>query len=312
MTGNELKSVIDTQLFVPIDSDAANLLHDVSVQMADELDIETAENLVLGFFKGCVILGFKQSFREKSLELYERIPDIPNLAYIILELYVIRLAVLSEIVPDSEKVQISLAVRNAAILKKGKWQGVLCQEWLSEIFAYADNHKQQPIQTKPYNELIDAVMSSNDWDESGLDISQKNIYIQLRSLCVAGMRGKVNSYVRGTEFKSLSSHFVQTYMIVKKMINDWQWKYVERSPVNKLTDILGQDAKKRKNLGNITNDIRTGLPAKQIIKPKMKSSILLKKIYDGGSSEIDGMMFSSLEFGVYLYYELLLETYENL
>ena len=101
-------------------------------------------------------------------------------------------------------------------------------------------------------------------------------------------------------------------MIVKKMINDWQWKYVERSPVNKLTDILGQDAKKRKNLGNITNDIRTGLPAKQIIKPKMKSSILLKKIYDGGSSEIDGMMFSSLEFGVYLYYELLLETYENL
>lgn len=312
MTGNELKRVIDTQLFVPIDSDAANQLHDVSVQMADELDIETAEYLALGFLKDFVIFDFKQSFRKKYLELYGQIPNIPTVVYIILELYVIRLVILSEVVDNSVKMQISLAVRNAAILKRGKWQGVMCQEWLAEIFAYVNNHKQQPILTKPYNELIDAVMSSNSWDESELDISQKDIYSQLRSLCVAGMRGKVNSYVRGAEFRSLSSPFVQTYMIVKKMINDWQWKYVERSPVNKLTDILGKDAKKRKNLGNITNDIRTGLPAIQMIKPKMKSSILLKRIYDGNLSEIDGMMFSSLEFGVYLYYELLLETYEYL
>lgn len=312
MTSNELKRVIDTQLFVPIDFDTANLLHDISVKMADELDIETAENLVFGFLEGGVIYDFKQSFRKKCLELYGQMPNIPTVVYTILELYVIRLSVLSEAVLDSMKVQISFAVRNAAILKRGKWQGVICQEWLAEIFAYANNHKQQPIVTKPYNELIDAVMSSNDWNESGLDISQKDIYIQLRSLCVAGMRGKVNSYVRGAEFKSLSSPFVQTYMIVKKMINDWQWKYVERSPVNKLTDILGKDVKKRKNLGNIINDIKTGLPAMQMIKPKMKSSVLLKRIYDGDSSEIDGMMFSSLEFGVYLYYELLLETYEDL
>lgn len=312
MTGNELKRVLDTQLFVPIDSSAAGMLHDVSVHMADELDIAAAENLVFGFLEDCVIFRFKQSFREKCMEFYGQIPNIPTVVYTILELYVIRLALLSEVVDDNEKVQISLVVRNAAILKKGKWQGVMCQEWLSEIFEYADSHKQKPIMTKPYNELIDAVISSNDWDESGLDISQKDIYIQLRSLCVAGMRGKVNSYIRGAEFKSLSSPFVQTYVIVKNMINDWQWKYVEQSPVNKLVDILGKDVKKRKNLGNITNEIRIGLPATQMIKPKMKSSILLKKIYNGNPSGIDGMMFTSLEFGVYLYYELLLETYEDL
>lgn len=312
MTGNELKRVIDTQLFVPIDSYAADMLHDVSVQMAEELGIETAENLVLGFLKGRVIFDFRQSFRERCMGLYGQMPNIPAVVHIILELYVIRLAISSDVVTDNVKMQISLAVRNASILNRGKWRGVMCQEWLSEIFAYADIHKQQPIVTKPYNELIETVMSSNDWNESGLDISQKGIYAQLRSLCVAGMRGKVNSYVKGADFKSLNGPFVQTYTIVRKMINEWQWKYVEKNPVNKLIDILGKDAKKRKNLSNITNDIRTGLPATHLIKPKMKSSVLLKKIYDGESSEIDGMMFGALEFGVYLYYELLLETYEDL
>lgn len=312
MTSDNLKRVIDTQLFVPIDHDEADQLHEVSVQIADKLDVETAENLVLGFLKGDVIYDFKQSFRKKWLELYGQILNVPTMIYTILELYVIRLSILSEVVTDCEKVKISFAVRNAAILKRKKWQEVMCHEWLMEIFTYADNHKQQPIKTQPYNVLIDAVMSSNYWTESGLDFSQNDIYIQLRSLCVAGMREKVNSYVGGTEFKSLSGPFVKTYMIVQRMINDWKWMYIEPSPVSKLIEILGKDVKKKRNLSNISNDIRTSLSATQIIIPKMKSSVLLKKLYDGDSSEIDDMMFSSLEFGVYLYYELLLETYKDL
>lgn len=311
MASNELKRVIDTQLFVPLGSDVTSQLNDVSVKMADTLDIATTENLVLGFLCGRVVFSFKQSFREKYKSLYGNIPDLPAVAYTILELYVVRLALLSETVTNDVKIQISLVTKNAAVLKKGNWQGVLCQEWLSEIFSYADNHKQQTITIKPYNELIDTVVASDSWAEAGLEISQQDIYNQLRSLCVAGMRGEVNAYVMSNEFKSLTSPFSQTYMIVKKMIKEWQWKYIDQSPVSKLNGILGKDAKKRKNLNNIMNDIKTSLPAAQLIKPALKSSVLLRKMYDGKSSEIDNLMFSSLEFGVYLYYELLLETYND-
>ena len=52
-------------------------------------------------------------------------------------------------------------------------------------------------------------------------------------------------------------------------------------------------------------------PANSIVAPNEKSSVLLSRCSSGNNSELDGKPFSVLELGVYLYYELLLETYND-
>jgi len=49
----------------------------------------------------------------------------------------------------------------------------------------------------------------------------------------------------------------------------------------------------------------------QLVTPGEGSSILLSRIVEGKNAMLDERMFSALEFGVYLYYELLLETFNS-
>ena len=74
---------------------------------------------------------------------------------------------------------------------------------------------------------------------------------------------------------------------------------------------LGENAKKRRQLGNIVADITTCLQKEQMIKPNEGSSFLLTRIAEGSNTSLDKRMFSALEFGVYIYYELLLETFNS-
>ena len=64
-------------------------------------------------------------------------------------------------------------------------------------------------------------------------------------------------------------------------------------------------------LSKIVADVQSGVAKDYIVKPNEASSILLLRINDGKNTALDDRMFSVLEFGVYLYYEMLLENFNN-
>lgn len=309
MESKELKRVIDKHLFVSIDEGFAERLHEVSLSMTGEVDMGILESCVSAFFSNNVYAPFKGMYETAYKNKYgEEELHLSHIVYVILEAYYVRLTLSSDGVSEGQKLQLSYMVKNYAVMRKGSWNQLLCPDWILAIYEYNDRHKYKPIKCNSYSQLINAVVQSKDWSATGLDISNQETYNQLRSLCISGNRGKLNSYVKSLSFCNIVSPFAKVYLLVLKMVKEWQWKYVDTSPIFKIREVLGDAYKKRKNLSNIADEIVDNVPHTDIYNPNKNSSILLKRIAENQIMGMEASMFSVLEFGVYLYNELLLET----
>lgn len=309
MGSKDLKRVINQYLFAPLSDELVELLHDIALMMTENIDTGKVETYARSFFFNEASYQFQYPFNQKFKEKYGEGLQLPTIVYVILEMYVIGLCIDSDTMNVSLKNKFSLIVKNTAVLRKGNWKGIVCPDWVLKVYNYSNQNRCKTINcTQSFSQLINAVVPCNNWAETGLDIMGQEVYNQIRGLCAAGVRGRVASYVNNDEYKSLDNPFACVYVLVIKMVKEWNWKYIETNPVKKLNEVLGNEAKKRKNLNNIADDIRNRVNSSYLIKPTMKSSILLKRVNDGTKSKIEGTKFSALEFGVYLYYEMLLET----
>lgn len=312
MESKELTRAINAHLFVPIKETLVEQLHEVIILLTADVDTSMIEKYARAFFKNEADWSFIRKIDQKYEEQYGKALSLPGIAYIVLEVYFVKQCILSDTIDIGLKLQISYIVKNLAILRKGNWEGVMCPDWIIIIYQYSDIHACKLANSSvSYSQIIKTVLPCSNWTQTGLDINNQEIFNQLRSLSVAGMRGRMNVYVESNAFKDLNNPFVQVYILVVKMVKEWNWKYISSNPVEKIRSVMSDDCKKRKKLSNIVDAIREDLKDSDIIEPTMKSSVLLKKIHDNGYCGIDERMFSVLEFGIYLYYELLLETYND-
>ena len=312
MESKELTRAINALLFVPIEEKLAEQLHEVTTLLTADVDTDMVEDYTRAFFKKEVDWNFRKLFSGKYEEQYNKTLSLPSIAYLVLEIYFVRQCIESEAVSESLRLQISYIVKNFAVLKKGNWEGIICAEWILDIYLFSDKHACVPAKSSvSFNQIIKAVLPCGRWDATGLDINNPGIYNQLRSLSAAGIRGKFSAYVESDTFTGISNPFEQVYKLVVKMVREWNWKYISNNPVEKLKSVMGDNAKKRKKLSNIVDAVRENLKDSEVVMPTMKSSVLLRKIQDNNYCGIEGCSFSVLEFGVYLYYELLLESYND-
>lgn len=312
MVSNELTRVINMHLFVPIEKTLVEQLHEVTMILTADVDTDMIENYTRAFIKNEVDRSFREFFTEKYHEKYSKDLQLPNVVYLVLEVYFVRQCIKSESISKDLKLQFSLIVRNFAVLRKGNCDVLSCSDWIIWMYQYGDTHTCKSSNGNvSFSNLINSILPCNEWYETKLDITSQEVFIQLRSLCIAGIRGRFSCYVKSPSFANLNNPFVQVYVLVGKMVNEWNWKYVSSNPVDIIRSVFGDNAKKRKKLSNITDTIRAELAENSIIKPVMKSSVLLKKVLDNKYCGIEERVFSVQEFGVYLYYELLLESYNQ-
>lgn len=312
MESKELRSIINRYLFVPISEELASQVQDVVVTLVSEITTEMVTKYAKSVFKNQVDWSFKNAIQTKYKEQVGETLTMPNIIYLILEGYTLKKMIQSDVIDVNLKAKTSLIVRNCAVTRKGDWDGIVCSKWLIEIYEYYEEYsKKKVINNFAYNDLLKAVLPHTQWVDTGLEMTEKAVYDQIRSLCASGVRGKLSWYISSQEFKSIGSPFVKAYLLAKKMVKELNWKYISESPIEIMRVALGEDAKKRKQLAKIVPDVTTGVAKEQIVKPIECSSILLARIAEGKNTMLDERMFSALELGVYLYYELLLETFNS-
>lgn len=311
MESKKLTNAINKHLFVPIPDDLVEHLQDVVVNHITGMNAEMVTNYAKAAFRNQVDWKFKDTVQTKYKEQFGATLTLPNIVYLILEGYTLRQTLESDAIDSSSKAKYSLIVKNCAVTRKGDWDGIVCSEWLIELYGYYDEcSRKKVINNVVYKNLLNSVTPKSQWTETGLDITEKAVYDQIRSLCVSGVRGELNWYINH-ELKSISSPFAKAYILAKKMVKEWNWKYISDSPIEKLRVALGDESKKRKQLGKIVEEVTTGVAKEQIVKSVEGSSILLARIAEGKNTMLDERMFTALEFGVYLYYELLLENFNS-
>lgn len=312
MTSKELKEAINARLFVPISEEQVGQLLEVAKVLAPEMGMEEVDNYSQSFFLKRISPSFQGWFFAHYNDMYGEGLHLPSVIFEIMEICAVMLMLESDDVDANMKSKASLIVRNNAILRKGDWTGMLCPEWIEKMYSiYTSKGNKVYKGSVSYETLIRSIVPQNTWSETGLDANDQNVYDQLRSLCTSVVRGRLSAYSNKHEFNSISSPFAQVYVLVEKMVRTWQWKYIDDSPVKRIMEVMGEKTKKRKMLGGIIEEVKTQVPNTTIFSPKEKSSILLARINDGKKSILDNRKFNVLEFGVYLYYEMLLETYND-
>ena len=309
MGSKQLKQAIDKHLFISLDDELITQLHEVSNSMVADLDAVSVSDYVCSFMQNNVSQSFTEAFRVKYKEMYGEEVKLPAIVSVILETYVILLALQSDETEEMEKMHFSLIVRNYAVLRKGDWNRLLCQNWIMEMYSYYETYAADMVKSSiDYSQLLDAVVPSENWNDTGLDITQQAVYDQIRSLCMAGYYGRISGYIKTWAFKKLTSPFAQVYVLVCKMVKEWNWKYLSLSPVKKLIEVLGENYKRKKMLSNIVTEVLDEVQKEQLCVPDEESSVLLARVHNNRPIAIDSKMFTVLEFGVYIYYEMLLET----
>ncbi|MBR4406506.1 MAG: hypothetical protein IKT30_09045, partial [Bacteroidaceae bacterium] len=256
MESKELRGLINRHLFVPISEELVERLKDVVDTQVSEMTAETVTKYAKAVFKNQVDWTFKNAIQTKYKEQYGESLTMPNIVFLILEGYTLRLMILSEAIDVNIKAKSSLIIRNCAITRKGHWDGIVCSKWLIDIYNYYGEYsKQKVISNVAYGNLLKTVTPKTQWVETGLEITEKAVYDQIRSLCASGVRGKLSWYIGSLEFKYISSPYVKAYLLAKKMVREWNWKYISENPVEKFFDALGEKAKKRKQLGKIVDEV---------------------------------------------------------
>ncbi len=309
MESKELKRMINVHLFVPIEEALANQLCKISELMVATIGVDLVDTYVRSFYHNEVNTFFKRQFRDKYIEQYGEELVLPSVIYIILEIYVVRQAILSDTFDNRTRLNFSYIVKNYAILRKNRCLSVQCGDWILDIYKICSQLSFKPVSCNiSFSNLIKSVILSDDWDGTGMDINESSVYSQLRSLSAAGFRDRCNVFIKSEAYQNIASPFLQVYILVYKMVKEWNWKYISSTPVCKLKDVLGDDATKKMNLSKISEIVLGGISSSQIICPKMKSSVILQRLNDNIACSFDKTKFSALEFGVYLYYELILES----
>lgn len=312
MGSKQLKQAIDKHLFISLDDELITQLHEVSNSMVADLDAVSVSDYVCSFMQNNVSQSFTEAFRVKYKEMYGDEVKLSAIVSVILETYVILLALQSDETEEMEKMHFSLIVRNYAVLRKGDWNRLLCQNWIIKMYSYYETYAADMVKSSiNYSQLLDAVVPSENWSDTGLDITQQAVYDQIRSLCMAGYYGHISEYIKTSAFNKLTSPFAQVYVLVCKMVKEWNWKYLSLSPVKKLIEVLGENYKRKKMLSNIVTEVLDEVQKEQLCVPDEESSVLLTRVYNNRPIAIDSKMFTILEFGVYIYYEMLLETFND-
>ena len=299
-------------MYIPIHEDVSVQLLNVINTLCPILETNDVHNCIQAFFRKEVCSLYKGKFQTQYKNIYGENLILPNIVFKVLETCQVLALLQSDDVEDDQKTKISLIIRNNAVWRKEDWNGVLCPMWIEKMYTYYPKYGIKDIAGNyNFDSLLQAIVPHNTWNDTDLDINAQKTYNQLRSLCKSVVREQVEDFANTTDFKCLLSPFTQVYLLVSKMVAEWHWKYIDLSPVKMIIAAMGDNVNGCKMLSGIVSDLKKELSGTSIVVPKEKSSVLLLRIHEDMNMELDVRKFSVLEFGVYVYYELLLENYND-
>lgn len=312
MGNDDLMCAINAHLFIPLDGKIIERLQYNVMQLLLEADINMVEDCTYSFFINVVSPDFRNSFDMNYQKLYKDSLFLPDIVYVILEIFFVRKCIEADDISANVRRKYSCVVRNFAVLLKGRWSNLKCSDWVIGMYKYSnvDIDKSKHTGT-PSQSFLNSILPYDNWDDTGLDISNINIFRQIHDLCIVATKNHFNNFIDSFAFLKYSSPFVRVYMLFCKMMNNYDWKYLSIEPPKIIISTMGKASTEKKKFRRIVDIIRNELNSDDLYKPTMKSSVLLRKVFSNYHCGIEECMFSVLEFGIYLYYELLLESYND-
>ena len=304
-----LQKLLNEVLITPFDAIITERLASICDAMADEVTVKDIDRYIVPFVTNVPEMAFKNEVEEKYASDY---PDeeplvLPPLFAIVLAQYIV-IEVISEKLEERDQATASLILMNYMLYRKGSLIRLMLPEYIRQMYfkidAYVDN--QDTIVENGSFEHLAGLLADANYLEKHCD--EDDMKAEVRRMAKQTHLYRLQGIVEQYTFRKDLQPYLRVYLFVQELMKQTAWKFLKTDVVQMLKEILTEDEQKKSlTVDNIINELRR-VGAKVPYGQIEGSSLLLRYINgENVPTEIATRRLTVMEFGVYVYYEILLE-----
>lgn len=308
--GDLLQKLLNDVVVTPFDPNITSRLAAVCDEMAAEVKVDTIDSYIASFVFNKPDWDFKQEVEKKYAETYpnEEGLVLPPLFAIVLAQAITIDAITNKLTGRDQAVA-SLILMNYMLYRKGSLTKLILPDHISAMYnkmdSYIDGKDNLDI-TGNKKHLASILSNPNFLTENYNDERVRREVRELAKMAVLYKRQAITDKYKQRQGENA---FVKVYEYLCEVIEEGKWPFLKNDIKGMLLDVTTEaEQKKQATIEGIIGELtkaKVDLPYESL----EQSSLILKYIAKDEEIpvELKSKRLTVMEFGVYVYYELLLE-----
>ena len=307
--GDMLQRMLNEVVVTPYDAKITSQLATVCDAMAEEVSVYNIDRYIQSFVFNKPDWELKKEVEEKYAEMFpeEEKLILPPLFAIVLAQKMTFDAVTNKMVGQDRAVA-SLILMNYMLYRKGSLTRLILPNHIAEMFFKLDDFISEKDTIGKGDELksIGNILSTPDYLIE--HYNQDEVRKEVREMAKMATLYKRQAIIEKYRKQRTKSLYVKVYEYLSEVIEQTNWLFMKNDVKQLLTEIISEEEqKKQATIEGIVNELMK-VGVKLPYETLEESSLLLKYIKKGPISvELKNKRLTVMEFGVYVYYEILLE-----
>jgi len=307
--GDMLQRMLNEVVVTPYDAKITSQLATVCDAMAEEVSVYNIDRYIQSFVFNKPDWELKKEVEEKYAEMFpeEEKLILPPLFAIVLAQNMTFDAVTNKMVGQDRAVA-SLILMNYMLYRKGSLTRLILPNHIAEMFFKLDDFIFEKDTIGKGDELksIGNILSTPDYLIE--HYNQDEVRKEVREMAKMATLYKRQAIIEKYRKQRTKSLYVKVYEYLSEVIEQTNWLFMKNDVKQLLTEIISEEEqKKQATIEGIVNELMK-VGVKLPYETLEESSLLLKYIKKGPIPvELKNKRLTVMEFGVYVYYEILLE-----
>lgn len=308
--GDLLQRLLNEVVVTPYDPDKTSRLAAVCDTMADNVSVNNIDRYIESFVFNKPDWEVKKEVEGKYAEMYpeEDVLVLPPLFAIVLSQYITIVAISSKL-EGEDQATASLILMNYMLYRKGSLTRLILPGHIADLYYKLDNYinTQDRIEVSGNQQHLGKMLAQPNY--LAKHYNDEEVKSEIREIAKMAVLYKRQAIISEYRMKHKTNTFVKVYEYLCDVIEQSKWLFMKNDVKKILLEIVSEaEQKKQATIEGIVNELtkaNVSLPY-----GKIKESSLLLRYVNGDDAipdEIKSKRLTVMEFGVYVYYELLLE-----
>lgn len=308
--GDLLQRLLNEVVVTPYDPDITSRLTIVCDTMADDVTVDNIDRYIVSFVFNKPDWEVKKEVEEKYAEMYadEEALVLPPLFAIVLSQYITIVAISTKL-EGMDQATASLILMNYMLYRKGTLTRLILPGHIAEMYDKLDHYiqSQDKIDASGDQQHLKELLAQPNYLAEHYD--DEEVKREVREIAKMAVLYKRQFIISEYKTKNRTNTFVKVYEYLSDVVEESKWLFMENDVKQILQEIVSEEEqKKQATIEGIVNELikaKVSLPYERI----EESSLLLRYVNrdEAIPDEIKSKRLTVMEFGVYVYYELLLE-----
>ena len=308
--GDLLQRLLNEVVVTPYDPDITSRLTTVCDTMADDVTVDNIDRYIVSFVFNKPDWEVKKEVEEKYAEMYadEEALVLPPLFAIVLSQYITIVAISTKL-EGMDQATASLILMNYMLYRKGTLTRLILPGHIAEMYYKLDHYiqSQDKIDASGDQQHLKELLAQPNYLAEHYD--DEEVKCEVREIAKMAVLYKRQFIISEYKTKNRTNTFVKVYEYLSDVVEESKWLFMENDVKQILQEIVSEEEqKKQATIEGIVNELikaKVSLPYERI----EESSLLLRYVNrdEAIPDEIKSKRLTVMEFGVYVYYELLLE-----